>query len=219
MERYSTPLRIYRWITFLLAGGYALYYLLTGPYAGTFGGPFRHLTIWGLYLSAFSASRLVALSEGRSTRRWDVAVATTAVVNAMVVFLYWRLYFADPTSVTSDGKLGVWYREYYLHALGPALQIFDAIFLHRAFRRLRRTATALMITIAAYLSWAEIVVRPLNNEPVGTVTSGLPYPFLNNMVFGDRLFFYGANIGTAIVFLVVFALISAGAARVRGVKY
>lgn len=75
------------------------------------------------------------------------------------------------------------------------------------------------MTIIAYPSWAEIVVRPLNDTPVGSVTSGLPYPFLNNMVFGDRLFFYGANVGTAIVFLVVFTLISMVVARMRGVKY
>lgn len=219
MDTYTTPVRVFRWITFLLTAAYALYYLLTGPYVGTFGGPFRHLTIWALFLSCFSASRLVALTEGYSDKRWDAAIAMTAVINAMVVFLYWRLYFADPTSVTSDGQLGVWYREYYLHALGPALQIFDALFLHRAFRRIRRASAALVVTVIAYLSWAEIVVRPLNDTPVGSVTSGLPYPFLNNMVFGDRLFFYGANIGTAIVFLVVFTLISIVVARVRGVKY
>ncbi len=219
MAEFSLPLRIYRWIVFLLAASYAVYYLLAGNYTGNFGGPFRHLTIWALFLSFFCASRLMAQMERRSERRWDALIASTAVINAMVVFLYWRLYFADPTSVTSDGQLGVWYREYYLHALGPALQIIDAVLFHRAFRRLRRAALVLVGLVIAYLTWAEVVVRPLNDAPVGSVTSGLPYPFLNNMVFGDRLFFYGANLGTAIVFLLAFTALSLIVARVRGVKY
>jgi len=219
MESFPLSLRLYRWVVFLLAAGYAVYYLIWGSYAGTFAGPFRHLTIWALFLSFFCASRLMALTEARSDRRWDALIAATAVINMMVVFLYWKLYFADPTSVTSDGKLGVWYREYYLHAVGPAHQIIDAIFFHRAFRRIRRAAEVLVGLVVVYLTWAEVVVRPLNDTPVGSVTSGLPYPFLNNMVFGDRLFFYAANVGTAIVFLLVFTVLSLIVARVRGVRY
>jgi len=40
---------------------------------------------------------------------------------------------------------------------------------------------------------------------LGSVTSGLPYPFLNNLGGGDRAMFYAGNIVTAFVVLAVFA--------------
>ena len=70
---------------------------------------------------------MMALMEGRSTKRWDGFVSMTAVVNAMVVYLYWSLFFNDPASVTTNGKMGEPYLELYLHGLGPLLQWIDAI--------------------------------------------------------------------------------------------
>ena len=196
--------RIFRWIVFLLAAFYCLRTLFFADFSN-FAGPFRHLTIWALFLSFFCASRMMALEEDRSTRRWDGFVAMTAVINAMVVFLYWRLYFADPTSVTSDGELGQFYLEMYLHGLGPALQIIDSIFVHRSYRTLRPAFAWLFAVIGAYVAWVELVVGPMNASPSGTVTSGLPYPFLNNLELSDRAVFYGVNFVVAIVLLLAFA--------------
>ena len=198
---------IFRWVVFLLAAGYCLRTIFFGTYDG-FGGPFRYLTIWALFLSFFCASRMIALVEGRSTRRWDAVVSATAVVNAMVVILYWRLYFADPNSVTRDGELGVWWLEVYMHALGPLLQWIDAVFVHRAFRRIGTCLAVLVSIIAAYLAWGEFVVGPMNDSPIGVVTSGLPYPFLNDLDLGGRMMFYGANIAVAIVVFAGFALVA-----------
>lgn len=196
--------QVFRWIVFLLAAFYCLRTLFFGDFSA-FGGPFRYLTIWALFCSFFAASRMMALEEQRSTKRWDGFVCMTAVINAMVVFLYWRLYFADPASVTSDGQLGQAYLELYMHGLGPALQIIDTLFVHRSYRRLRAPLIWLFGVIATYIAWAELVIGPMNNSPVGTVTSGLPYPFLNNLELSGRAVFYGSNFVIGVVLLLVFA--------------
>ena len=200
----SKPVLIYRWVVFLLAGFYCIRTLFFSDFS-EFGGPFRYLTIWALFLSFFAASRMMALIEGRSDKRWDGFVAMTSVVNAMVVFLYWRLFLEDPTSVTRDGELGQFYLEMYLHGLGPLLQWIDAIFIHRSFRKLSAAAAWLVGVVAVYLTWGETFVSWNNERPTGTVTSGIPYPFLNNMELPERLTFYGINILTALVLLLAFA--------------
>ncbi|MEX0371350.1 MAG: hypothetical protein AB3N09_12020, partial [Tateyamaria sp.] len=116
---HSRSVLIYRWIVFLLAAGYCLYQVAAGQWSGP-GGPFRYLTIWALFLSFYAASRMLALTEHRITRKHEVTAMCAAVLNVMVVFLYWRLYFTDPALVNGNGAI-VWWLEYYLHALGPAL--------------------------------------------------------------------------------------------------
>lgn len=205
-------LLIFRWVTFLLAAGYCVRMVLWSDYE-QIGGPFRFLTIWALFLSFFCVSRMIARMEGRSDRRWDALVAATAVINTMVVILYWRLYFADPSSVTRDGTLSSWWLEGYLHGIGPALQVTDAVFLHRAFRRPHLGAGVLLGIIALYVAWAELVLRPFNDAPIGTVTSGLPYPFLNSLEFSDRSVFYATNVGVGLVVLMLYAAVSLGWSR------
>jgi len=189
----------FRWVTFLLAGGYCLYQVVFADYSNP-GGPFRFLTIWALFLSFYSASRMLALSEGRAVRDHHRTASVAAVVNVMVVYLYWKLFFTDPALVNGNGDI-VWHQQYYLHALGPALQIFDALFVARVFRRPWRALTPLMAVLIAYIAWAELFVQRFNTLPSGDVTSGLPYPFLNSMEWGDRLGFYGMNIAMALVTL------------------
>ncbi|MCG3269051.1 androgen-induced gene 1 family protein [Yoonia sp. I 8.24] len=205
-------IHFYRWAVFLLAGGYVLRTLVFGGYDG-FGGPARYLTIWALFASFFAASRMMAIQEGRSDKRWDGFVCMTSVINAMVVFLFWRLYFGDPTSVTSDGQLMAWHLELYLHLFGPLLQLIDTIFIHRSYRRLAPAFAWLVGVIGSYVLWAEFVVGPLNPSPVGTVTSGLPYRFLNDLELPQRMVFYGSNIAIAIVLLLLFAAIAWGVRR------
>ena len=203
MRRVSLRVYIWRWIVFLLAGGYSLYLVVTSDYS-TPGGPFRFLTIWALLGSFFCASRAIAWSEARSDRTWASFMAATAVVNAMVVFLYWRLFLEDPASVTRNGELGELWLEMYIHGLGPVLQWIEALFLTRAFRRPVASTAILVAWVAGYLTWAELFVQRFNTTPIGSVTSGVPYPFLNSMEFPARLEFYGVNLGMALVLLVVF---------------
>ncbi len=204
--------KIYRWIVFLLAAGYCLRMVFLSDYA-QFAGPFRFLTVWALFCSFFAASRMMAIEEGRSTKRWDGFVSMTAVVNAMVVYLYWSLFLNDPTSVTRDGKLGEPYLELYLHGLGPLLQWIDATFIHRAFRRLKAGALWLIGLISVYICWIEFVVQTLATTPRGTVTNGLPYPFLNSLTVPDRLATYVTYFAAAGVLLLAFAGIAWGVRR------
>ena len=206
------PRLIFRWAAFLLAGGYCIRTLIFGGW-DAFGGPFRFLTIWALFASFFAFSRMMAIEEGRSDKRWDGFVCMTAVINTMVVFLYWRLYFADPMSVTTDGELGAWHLEMYLHLFGPLLQVIDTIFVHRSYRRLKVAFAWLIGVIAVYVLWAEFVVQPMNDSPAGTVTSGLPYPFLNNLELADRMGFYITNAVVGIVLLLLYAGIAWGFRR------
>lgn len=203
----SKPVVIYRWFVFLLAAGYCIRMIVFSDW-GPFAGPFRFLTIWALFMSFFAASRMMALIEGRSIRRWDGFVSATAVINAMVCYLYWSLFLNDPASVTRNGQLSEPYLEIYLHGVGPLLQFIDAAFIHRAFRKLGHAALWLVSVVAAYILWMELVLQPLNTTPRGTVTSGLSYPFLNSMPPDDRLVFYAGNFAAGLVLLGVMAMLA-----------
>ena len=207
MNIHSRPVLVYRWAVFLLAAGYCVYQTVYGSWSGP-GGPFRYLTIWALFLSFYSASRMLALSEDRITRTHQVTATCASVLNVMVVYLYWKLFFIDPALVNNGGPID-WHQEYYLHGLGPALQIFDAMFIGRVYRRVWRALLPLLVIIAAYVAWAELFVQRFNAKPQGSVTSGLPYPFLNSMEFSERAVFYAANAGTAMALLLVFGIIGA----------
>lgn len=216
MDIHSRPIHVYRWTVFLLAAGYCLHQLFLGNWGGP-GGPFRYLTIWALFLSFYAASRMLALMEHRITREHQVTAMCAAVLNVMVVFLYWRLYLTDP-SLVNGGEPPIWYLEYYLHGLGPALQIIDALFVGRVFRRVWRAVLPLLGIIATYVAWAELFVQRFNVKPTGTVTSGLPYPFLNSLEWPERLNFYLINSGTALALLAVFGIIGAVLYRVWRVQ-
>ena len=206
MDIYAKPVMAYRWVTFLMAGGYCLYQVMSSDYSHP-GGPFRFLTIWALFLSFYSASRMLALSEQRITRYHHRTAMCAAVLNVMVVFLYWRLFITDPALVNANGPIP-WHLQYYLHALGPALQVFDALFIARAFKRPWRAIAPLLGLIVAYVAWAELFVQRHNDVPAGTVTTGLPYPFLNSMEWPERAGFYGTNIIMALGLLFALAAIA-----------
>lgn len=192
---------LYRWAVFLLAGFYLVWMVLIDADYSYAGGPFRFLTIWALLLSFFCASRMMALVEHRSENDWPELVAVTAVLNFMTVFLYWRLFLANPDSVTgADGPPEAWI-QYYVHALGPALQWIDMLFIHRGVRHFGRALILLFAVVAAYVVWVELVVRVLNDRPLGEVTSGLPYPFLNDLELIGRALFYGQTVISAILVL------------------
>lgn len=211
MDIHARPVLAYRWIVFLAAGFYCVFQVLTGDYSYP-AGPFRYLTIWALFLSFYSASRMLALSEYRITRSHEVTAMSAAVLNVMVCYLYWKLFFTDPALVTN--KPPVWYREYYLHLAGPLLQIIDAFFIARVFKRVWRAILPLLGIIVAYVCWAEYVLQPYSEKPVGQVTSGLPYPFLNDLELPARLTFYGANAAVAIGLLALFGALAWAVYRV-----
>lgn len=188
----------YRWFVFLLALSY-WFYQFEGIAGDGPGWQFRYLTIWALTASVISAYALVQYGRGRAGPPYVIA-ATAAVMNALVVLLYWRLYLIDPALVRSNDVINPW-QEYYLHLAGPVLQWVDALILFGAFRKPIQTFAALFGVFLAYVGWAELVVAPLNERPVGSVTTGLPYPFLNNMNFLGRVQFYLQTFVTLIVFL------------------
>ena len=205
MNVHARPVLIYRWLVFIMAGSYCLYQIVFGNWVHAFG-PFRFLTIWALFLSFYAASRMLAISEFRITRRHEVTAMCAGVLNIMVVYLYWQLFLTDP-SLVNGGRAPLWHQEYYLHLLGPFLQVFDALFIGRVFRRVWRGVLPLVGLIAAYVLWSETVLQRLGDQPQGAVTSGLPYPFLNDMELAERLTFYGANCAVAVGLLAVFGLI------------
>lgn len=210
-EPHSRPVLLFRWTVFLLAAFFCLRQLVfTADYSEP-GGPFRFLTIWALLLNFLCASRMLALTERRSEWLWPRLVAVTVVVNGLVVFLYWRLWFQDPALVNAREPLPMWV-SLYLHGIGAGLQWVDALFLYGAFRRPLKAVLPFLALVAAYVGWAEFFVAPANEFPVGRVTDGLPYPFLNNMEPGARMMFYGR---TALMGLGLLAVVSGIAFLIR----
>ena len=205
VDPHSRPVVLFRWAVFLLAGFFVLRQLVfVGDYSDP-GGPFRFLTIWALLLTFFCASRMLALSERRSEATWPRLVAVTAIVNGLVVFLYWRLWFQDPALVTAGEPLPMWV-SLYLHGLGAALQWFDALVLYGAFRRPLQPVLPFLALVAAYVVWIEGFVGPANAFPLGRETDGLPYPFLNNMAPPARAMFYLQTAAMGLGLLAVLAL-------------
>jgi len=182
----------FRQIVFILALGYFIYQFFDTDRT-MFGWQFRFLTIWGLTGILATSVLMLRLSMGISENQHRALVAAACVISGMVVLLYWRLYLDDPSSVSGKDGPGPWYQQYYLHLLGPLLQWIDALFILGAFRVFLRPIAYLIGIIIAYALWIELFVQRFNDEPLGRVTSGLPYPFLNNLTLDDRVMFYVTN--------------------------
>jgi hypothetical protein len=210
------PAKTYRWIVLLLAAFFFLDRMTVETFTdlSDFGWQFRYLTIWALTGSLIVAAMMLTPAFGRADARGALFVAVVAVLNMIVVVSYWRLYFTDPTLV-NGGNVIVPHREYYLHLIGPALQWADALWLKRALRRAGAVALWLGAVVVAYLVWAELIVAPLNDDPVGLVTAGLPYPFLNDMTLPARLGFYAATWASGLVFLAVLCALQWALDRAR----
>jgi len=194
---------VFRSIVFLLALGYWIYQFFRIESWSDYGWQFRYLTIWTLTANAIVAGQMLRLSLRQSTNEIPAFVSFTVVMNISVVVNYWRLYLADPANFYPEGESLDWWQEYYLHVLGPLLMWIDAFFIHGVFRRLKRIFLYAFVFGLSYPLWIEWIVAPLNNEPAGTVTNGLPYEFLNDMVISERLVFYSAIIISNIVFILI----------------
>jgi len=196
----SGSVKIYRWLVFLLALGYFLYLFMVTDHS-LFGWQFRYLTIWALTTNLLVAGQMLRLSLGRTKNDWNSFVSMGIVLNVIVVVNYWKLFLTDPTALNSDGNGLIWYMEYYLHLIGPILMVFDAFVFIGAFRNVRRVCLYSVILCLAYPVWAEFLVAPMNSRPNGSVTNGLPYPFLNDLQIRQRLMFYGTIMGSNFVFI------------------
>jgi hypothetical protein len=167
-----------------------------------FGIQFRFLTVWTITFNMIVAVQMLRLSMGRSVVRMDAFVGLVIVMNMAVVVQYWRLMMIDPTLVQSNGPLP-WYREYYLHAVGPLLMWIDAFLILGAFRRIQGTCFYALLIGLLYPLWIELLVRPMNTLPAGSVTNGLPYPFLNDLTLGGRMVFYSISTIANFVFIAI----------------
>ena len=177
----------YRFICLILALGYWLYQFTIANY-DNFGIQFRYLTIWGLSATLASTTLLFINSLKGSEEQFFAFVSGTAVLNSMVVFYLETIYFIDPSLVNYSGSI-TWFQEYYLHLIGPILIIVDSLLINNSFRQFwRGILTALSICII-YILWSELITGPLNSTPNGKITTGLPYPFLNEMLFKERIYF------------------------------
>lgn len=195
----SLAIRAYRIFTFAITAFYFCF-LFTTAQLDAFGWQFRFLTVWGLTASLISAWFMLCLSMGWSVARHEVWASVTVVLNATVVLMYWKIYFTDPALFYGDGGgPDVLHQEYFLHAVGPALQVFDAFFLLGAFRKVKATALCVLSLPVIYIAWAELIVQPRNDAPVGSVTTGLPYLFLNDMTLDARIGFYATTVGTMLM--------------------
>jgi uncharacterized protein (TIGR03382 family) len=194
--------RSFRILVLLLTIGYSIEVATTANYT-SFGAQFRFLTIWALTGNLIAAAAMLRPGHGHPDGRFDTALSVLAIINVLVVFSYWRLFFIDPTLINGENTPKP-YREYYLHLVGPILMWIDLFWLKRGFRQLIPVLGWLGVVVLIYIGWAELLVAPLNAEPVGDVTSGLPYPFLNDMEPPARATFYGTIYGTGVFFALMF---------------
>ena len=170
-----------------------------------FGWQFRFLTIWALTLTLAHAALAFGHAAGLTGQRHERLAMVSAAINAVMAMLYWRLRLTDPGALGAPGASPV--QDIYLHAVAPALMIVDAVFVMRAFGRPIRAVPGLLLVVAAYVAWIELAVAPLNDMPVGDVTTGLPYPFLNDLAWGERATFYGTALLAGLAFLPAFHIL------------
>ena len=84
----------YRLVCLLLSVGYFFYQFTAANYEN-FGIQFRYLTIWGLTGAMVSSYLLYRSKRNNLPETYRAFVSAVAVLNAMVVFLYWKLYFSQ----------------------------------------------------------------------------------------------------------------------------
>ncbi len=199
----SPAVKAYRILVVLLAG-YWVSWLFWGASWEYFAGPYRFLTNWALTATLVASGLMLGRSFGYVARRHDRLVGLTAVLNGMVVMLYWRLYLADPLLISPDTDHSITLQGWYLHLVGPALQWIDALFIHRSFRKPLETATMTAMALLSYIAWMEWFISPRVNFPAGKVSTGFPYPFLNDLTLDGRLTFYATNLIMALILLGIF---------------
>ena len=195
---------LFRLIAFLLPCWYLGESLVNSFLQDTgFGGYWRWLTIWTLTANFLVAGSMLIQCFRPGQWNWHVLATVAIAMNFNVLFSYWSLYFTDPTLVQGDTQIPL-HRQMYLHIAMIFIQWFDAFALHRIWLRWKKVIGLHLAVFLGYSLWIELFLRPLSDKPVGSVTSGLPYPFLNDMVlWPERVTFYGGSLVMASVVLAV----------------
>ena len=187
----SSFLFFFRAVCFLLALIFiADIFLLSGSglFADVgFGKQFKFFTLWSLIANFFVCSVLFLGMIGSRIRIYDSFVAIATMMGIFTVILYWGLFFIDPNLVNYTDQRLNFFREYYLHLLGPSLLIVEGFFFTRAFKNFLNIAICAAVINFGYFSWIELIVAQLNDLPRGNITNGLPYPFMNDMILTERL--------------------------------
>ena len=187
----SSFLFFFRAVCFLLALIFiADIFLLSGSglFADVgFGKQFKFFTLWSLIANFFVCSVLFLGMIGSPIRIYDSFVAIATMMGIFTVILYWGLFFIDPNLVNYTDQRLNFFREYYLHLLGPLLLIVEGFLFTRAFKNFLNITICAAVINFGYFSWIELIVAQLNNLPRGKITNGLPYPFMNDMILTERL--------------------------------
>ena len=122
--------RTFRILVLLLTISYFIEVATTANYSA-FGAQFRFFTIWALTGNLIAAAAMLRPRHGHPDGRFDTALSVLAIINVLVVFSYWRLFFIDPALVNGDTAPRP-YKEYYLHLVGPILMWIDLFWLARS---------------------------------------------------------------------------------------
>ena len=102
------------------------------------GKQFRYFTLWSL-LANFMA--ILFLNLSKSFRIFDQTkpfIAISSMMGLFTIILYWGLYFIDPNLVNYGDDQLDFFREIYLHFIGPALLFFDALVLKKTFTNFKK---------------------------------------------------------------------------------
>ena len=191
----------FRYFVFTLALGYWFYQFMVTDYTMV-GLQFRLLTFWGLTGAVSVAWLMLSLSRKGLPPAHDALVSAVAVLNGIVVFLYWKYVFYRPGS-------GKWIRPHRLVSrilsaccwAGPD-DSGCAVYKRRV-QTAPKGSTSDIFDLSGVYFWTEVITRPLNDTPIGSVVSGLPYPFLNDMTLQSRIGFYATTIATSLLMYLV----------------
>ena len=183
----------FRAVSFLLASIFiADIFFLSGSHLFQdigFGKQFKFFTLWS-FVANFSVCLILFLRMFQFRLRInDSIVAIATMMGIFTVILYWGLFFIDPSLVNYTDQRLNFLREYYLHLIGPLLLSIEGFFYSRAFKKFLNIAKYAALINFGYFAWIEFIIAPLNKFPVGKITKGLPYPFMNDMNSIERLIF------------------------------
>ena len=152
-----------------------------------FGKQFRYFTLWSL-LANFMAVLFLSLSK--SFRIFDQTkpfIAISSMMGLFTIILYWGLYFIDPNLVNYGDDQLDFFREIYLHFIGPALLFFDALVLKKTFTHFKKIVPYAFIINFGYFGWLELLVGPNSDQLEKYFRAS--YPFMNDMLLEHRLIF------------------------------
>lgn len=208
MRRLGGPLGVWRLGVLLLAAGFWAQQFALQDLAD-FGWQFRYFAVWALTLGLAAGALTFRLSLVPDAGAPNSLLLVAAAVSALQAVLFWFFRLSDPSAIGAGGAGGDPVRIVYLHVLMPAFIWLEAVVFNRTARAAPAAACWLLMTLAAYVLWIEGAVVPLNPVPAGAVTSGMPYPFLNDMTQGARAALYAkaSIVGVGLIGLVHWAAV------------